>query len=74
MTEKSTPKTEPAKAGEAPAAVQVTLTEFCTRLSEKVRRVGLLAAFEYTERKAGRTKDTNEAFQGRFDKFVNTPV
>ena len=67
-------KPEPAKASEAPAAVQVTLTEFCIRLSETVRRVGLLAAFEYRERKAGRLKDTTEAFQGRFDKFVNTPV
>ena len=73
MTEKSSTKPAPAPAVDE-AKVQVTLTEFCTRLSESVRRPELLAAFEYRERKAGANKDTTEAFQARFDKFLVTPV
>lgn len=56
------------------AVVDLTLTEFCARLSETVRRPELISAFEYTELAAGHLKDTAEAFQARFDTFVNTPV
>ena len=65
-------------AGQAaePVAPQVSLTlsEFCLRLSESVRRPELISGFEYVERRAGRLKDTHEAFQGRFEQFVKTPV
>lgn len=53
---------------------QLTLTEFCIRLSEKVRRPELISGFEYSERASGKIKDTAEAFQARFDAFLNTPV
>lgn len=62
---------------QAPAAQDIpklTLTEFCTRLSEKVKRPELLGGFEFIERRAGRIRDTADAFQARFDTFVNTPV
>lgn len=53
---------------------QITLTEFCIRLSEKVRRPELIAAFEHVEKRGGNVKGTSEAFQARFDSFVKTPV
>jgi hypothetical protein len=67
-------------ASPAPAAVvvvetvQLTLNEFCQRLSETVRRPELLSAFEYTERTAGRLKDSTAAFEERFEQFRKTPV
>lgn len=63
---------EPAVVGET--APQLTLTEFCTRLSETVRRTELISGFEFSMRKAGALKDTAEAYQARFDAFVTTPV
>lgn len=58
----------------APAAEELVLQEFCRRLSEKVRRPELIASFEYTELRAGHVKDSAEAYQARFDSFVNSPV
>lgn len=60
-----------------PAATEagdLSLVEFCTRLSATVRRPELISAFEFSERRAGRVKDTAEAFQARFEKFGKTPV
>lgn len=62
------PKTAATEAGE------LSLVEFCTRLSATVRRPELISGFEFTERRAGRVKDTAEAFQARFEKFGKTPV
>ena len=53
---------------------RLTLSEFCTRLSEKVSRPELLGGFEFVERRAGRIKDAESAYQARFDAFVKTPV
>jgi len=53
---------------------KLSLSEFCTRLSETVSRPELLGAFEHVERRAGRLKDTEAGYRGRFDAFVNTPV
>lgn len=53
---------------------EITLTEFCIRLSETVRRPGLIAAFEHVEKRSGNVKGTAEAFQARFESFVKTPV
>lgn len=55
-------------------SVEITLTEFCTRLSETLRRPELIGAFEFVERNAGRVKATQEAFKSRFDKFINSPA
>jgi len=54
--------------------VKVTLNEFCSRLSEAATRPELYGAFESVERRAGRLKDTAEAYRQRFDAFVNSPV
>lgn len=55
-------------------APKLSLTEFCTRLSETVKRPELIGAFEFTERRAGRNKATEAEYRSRFDAFVKTPV
>jgi hypothetical protein len=55
-------------------ALTLSLTEFCTRLSETVKRPELIGAFEFRERNAKRNKATEAEFRARFDAFINTPV
>lgn len=55
-------------------ANDITLDEFCTRLSMSDKRVELIGGFAHTEVVAGRTKDAESAFQSRFTEFVNKPV
>jgi len=69
--------TAPAAAPAVPVAearAEVTLEEFCVRLSSKDRRVELLSAFHFDETRAGRFKDAESAYQARFEAFVNKPV
>lgn len=54
--------------------VQVTLDEFCARLSNSDRRVELIGAFNFTEKLAGRTKDAESNYQTRYGAFINKPV
>ena len=58
----------------APAPADVTLDEFCVRLSSSDRRVELLAAFHFVETRSGHFKDAESAYQSRFEAFVNKPV
>lgn len=58
----------------APAPALLSLTDFCIRLSESVRRPELIGAFEFSERTAGRVKATAKVFQVRFEEFANKPV
>jgi hypothetical protein len=55
---------------------EVTLDEFCTRLSDRKvdGRVELIHGFAFTERKAGHIKDTESNFQARFMAYANQPV
>lgn len=62
---------EPQK-GEKPA--QITLDEFCTRISLSDKRVELIGAFHHCEKLEKRIKDDESAFQIRFNAFVNKPV
>lgn len=55
-------------------SVPLTLQEFCIRLSVDDRRVELIGAFEFDERRAGRLKDTAEAYAARYQAFINKPV
>jgi hypothetical protein len=73
---KDTAPTTKAESGPdaAPTAGPITVIEFCTRLSSTVRRPELIGAFCHVEQKAGRVKDTEAAFKGRFDEFINKPV
>lgn len=58
----------------AEPAAEVTLEEFCIRLSVTDRRVELLAGFNAYETASGSVKDTEANFRARFDEFVNKPV
>ena len=62
----------------APAApvddYPLTLAEFCQRLSAGDRRVEMIGAFHYTEKAAGREKDTHSAYAARFVAFCNAPA
>lgn len=54
--------------------VEMTLQEFCTRLSAKDRRVELLKGFFAYETGNGCIKGTEDQLQARFEAFVNKPV
>ncbi len=56
------------------AAQSVTLTEFCMRLSAGDRRVEMIAGFEASERAAGKLRDSEAAFRGRYADFIIKPV
>lgn len=58
----------------APVVIKLTLNEFCARLSETVNRPELIGAFASSERASGKASDTEEAFQARYDSFINKPV
>jgi hypothetical protein len=62
------------KAAETPGESELTVTEFCARLSNDDRRVELIGAFHATETTAGRIKDLESAFRSRFAAFVNKPA
>ena len=56
------------------AEFDLTLQEFCTRLSGTDKRVELIGGFEHSERVAGRAKDTETAYRSRFVAFANRPA
>lgn len=70
---KETPEEAPA-AADPLAAQDVTLTEFCMRLSGSDRRVEMIAGFEHSEKAAGRVKDAESAFARRYAAFTAKPV
>lgn len=58
----------------ASAEVSLSLVDFCTRLSETVKRPELIGAFEFSERRADRVTGTDAEYRARFAEFANTPV
>jgi hypothetical protein len=54
--------------------VDVSLDDFCKKLSLKETRYSLISAFHLNQKKAGKLRDTPSAYQGRFEKYINTPV
>ena len=61
----------PAEVVEAP---EISLDEFCSRLSETVKSPEAIGGFHFTERAAGTMRGTFEAYRARFDAFLNKPV
>lgn len=61
-------------APQEPSEFPLTLDEFCSRLSVSDKRVELIGAFAHTETVAGRLKDTESAYAGRFGEFINQPA
>jgi hypothetical protein len=53
---------------------ELTLQEFCQRLSSVDKRVELIGAFHYSETAAGTVKDLESAFADRFAAFLNKPA
>lgn len=53
---------------------EITLGEFCQRLSTSDRRVELIAGFHSEEVRAGKAKDLESAYMARFQEFVTKPV
>lgn len=66
--------TETTTAEPAASAPTLTVNEFCRRKSETVRRTELIAAFFSHETREGNVKDTAEAFEARFQTFINKPA
>lgn len=58
----------------APPVEQVTLNEFCTRLSLSDKRVELIGGFHHQETAKGTIKDAESEFYSRFLAFANKPV
>ena len=56
------------------APIALSLHEFCLRMSSRITLPELIAAFEHTERAAGRLSDTDPAYAARFDAFAHLPV
>lgn len=71
---KITPNDAPEGAPAEVQAVKLSLTDFCTRLSETVRRPELIGAFESVQRRAGTENQTEAEFRRRYDEFVNKPI
>ncbi|MEY8688440.1 MAG: hypothetical protein AB9M53_00990 [Leptothrix sp. (in: b-proteobacteria)] len=67
-------KPDTTDAAAAPEAIELTLEEFCTRLSVTDKRVELIGGFYSSEKRAGRVKDVETAFAGRFVAFATQPA
>lgn len=52
----------------------LTLDEFCARLSATDKRVEFIAAFHHVEEAAGRLRDTEDAYRARLAAFAARPV
>lgn len=68
---KQTPATDTAP---AEAVEDVTLDEFCLRLSNTDRRVEMIGGFHSDEKRAGRVKDAEAAYSTRYQAFVHKPA
>jgi predicted CoA-binding protein len=58
----------------AAPAEQITLDEFCTRLSQVDGRVEMIGAFNSVETLAKQFKDAEQAYQDRYRAFINAPA
>lgn len=64
----------PPKTEARDTADDITLEEFCRRLSITDRRPELIGGFHFAEKAAGRVKDAESNFADRFQAFANKPV
>lgn len=61
-------------AAQVPTTFELTLQEYCLRLSTRDRRVELIAGFHHEESAAGQLKDSETAFQARFNAYCTQPA
>lgn len=72
---KPTPETkQPQVVTEEVASEEVTLDEYCIRKSRTDKRVELIGAFHFDEKRQRHVKSTEAAFESRFEAFVNKPA
>lgn len=74
MNTKSAAGLPPSESTVVDADSDVTLEEFCLRKSQVDRRVELLGAFDFDEKRAGHFKDKEAAFETRFQAFITKPA
>jgi hypothetical protein len=68
------PAPPPTPAPPAPTSFDLTLEEFCMRLSGADNRVEMVAGFHADERAKGVIKDSSENFEARYADFQVRPV
>lgn len=68
------PAKDPTPVESPPETFDLTLEEFCRRLSATDTRVEMVAGFYADETAAGRVKDSSEAFDTRYAAFQSRPV
>jgi hypothetical protein len=61
----------PVKEAVTESPTPIPLDHFCQDVSTSDKRVELLAAFHYTEKRAGRLVDTSAAYAARYADFAN---
>ena len=71
---KNEPTPQDAPIASAPDEFPLALEEFCLQLSQVDKRVELIGGFHYTEKVAGRLKDTRQAYQTRYMAFLTQPA
>lgn len=59
---------------DAPVPVRISLNEYCTRLSETVKRPELIGAFHATEKAAGHLAGLPAEFEQRYNDFITKPA
>lgn len=57
-----------------PDSFDLTIDEFCVRLSSEISAPELIGGFNYAEKAAGRGKDTDANYRARFAAFGNQPA
>lgn len=68
------PKETAAPEASAPESFDLTLDEFCARLSATDRRVELIGGFHAEARKNGLTKSGETQFRAAFDLYASRPI
>lgn len=74
MTKSTAPKSESNETAARDTANDITLDEFCQRKSNSDKRVEMIGAFHFDQKRQGRIKDSEAAFGSRFEAFVNKPA
>jgi hypothetical protein len=67
-------KSQKSTALQSAPEIELTLRDFCIRLSTKEKRVELISGFEADERRANRLKASESEFDERFKAFINRPA
>lgn len=73
-TEKRVPDVVEAVKVDAPATFDLTLNEYCLRLSSEKVGPEMIAGFQHDQLAKGAIKGSHTGFKAAFDKFVRQPA